>query len=152
MNDHLRVVISGTFLAAIQHPNSVVEVSAGIFYDEDIVLCFRKSKAKYDYLSYKYEFPGGKLESGESPKEALVRELDEELSLSVDSLEFLGTVDHSYPDFDVRLHFFLIPYSGIEPTLKEHTAADWIPIDKLDSIDWAEADRLILPELRDRLA
>ena len=131
----------------------MLEVSAGIIRDGDRILCFRKGESRHSYLSHRYEFPGGKLESGETPAQALVREFQEELRLPVeeDSLEYLCTVDHSYPDFDVCIHAFLTQYNGQDPTLKEHVSMIWVDVNNLLSLDWAPADLKIIPSIGDHL-
>ena len=86
-----------------------VEVVAAILMEGGEVLCMQRKEGRYDYLSYKYEFPGGKLEPGESREEALERELMEEMELDVTITpgEFLTTVEHQYPDFRLVMHCYV---------------------------------------------
>ncbi len=139
------------FLAAADLGSCMFVISAGIVYDGSRYLCFRKGEAKYPYLSHRYEFPGGKVEPGETPEQALVREFSEELELSVDidALRPVGEVQYSYPDFDVLIHAFLVPMDSCEPVLTEHESAGWFGRDELRSLDWIEADRLIVDLLED---
>ena len=132
----------------------MLEVSAGIIHDGNRILCFRKGESRRPYLSHRYEFPGGKLESGETPAQALVREFQEELRLPIEeeSLEFLCTLDHAYPDFEVRIHAFLVPFQGTDPVLTEHEDMTWSPLSKLHELDWVEADLRIIPKVVDHLA
>ena len=76
----------------------MIEVVAAVIYLRNKILCFKRSAGKFDYVSFKYEFPGGKLEAGESPADALKMELQEELGLSVIVGKKLTTVFHEYPD------------------------------------------------------
>lgn len=121
----------------------MLEVSVAILTNGKEVLCFRRGVSKYDYLSYKFEFPGGKIEPSESPEEALVRELSEELgmSLSVSQLQPFQTMVHEYADFSVRIHYFFVRSSNPEYVLKEHTEARWCSPDSIEALDWADADK-----------
>ena len=131
----------------------MIEVSAGIIYSGSRILCFKKGTSKHSYLSNKYEFPGGKLESNESPEQALVREFKEELDLNIDikSLQPVCSIDYSYPDFDMRIHAFLTQYNGQDPTLKEHVSMIWVDVNNLLSLDWAPADLKIILSIGDHL-
>lgn len=126
-----------------------MEVSGAILVHDNKILCAQRGKGKYDYISFVYEFPGGKLEEGETPEEALQRELIEEMDLYIprEDMEFFYTVDHQYPDFRLVMHTFICPVESAEVTLKEHVSAVWLPIDELDSLNWAPADRPIVHEL-----
>lgn len=120
----------------------MIEVSAAIVTDGDRVLCFRKGESKRPYLSYRYEFPGGKLEAGESPYDALARELMEELSLDIGEMDTKSFADlsHDYTDQSVLIHYFLLRSDAPQYFLKEHVSAAWTPISDLESLDWAGAD------------
>ena len=87
-----------------------LEVVAGIIVCGEEILCMQRNKAKYDYISYKFEFPGGKIEQGERPTEALKRELTEELEMkvNVDECDFFMEVDHSYSDFKIKMKSFIL--------------------------------------------
>ena len=129
--------------------SDVLDVSAAIFVDDGRVLCFKRGVSKYPYLSYRFEFPGGKVEDGETPDETIVRELKEELDVEViqsELIPFRNTV-HDYPDFTVRMHFFIID-GNPGYTLKEHCSAVWADADALPQLDWVDADREILQSLR----
>lgn len=104
------------------------------------ILCVRRGATPYPYTSQKYEFPGGKVEPGETPQEALRRELREELDLEVRVGPLLAAVDYEYPDFSITLSVYrCTARSGLR--LKEHAAACWMPPGRLDTLDWAAADR-----------
>ncbi len=141
--------LSGTFLAAADLLDPMIEVSAGIVFSRGKVLCTRKGESRYGYLSHRYEFPGGKLESGETPVDALIREFGEELKADIrgDSIIPLPVVDHDYPDFSVRIHPFVIRADDLEVQLTEYEDQSWLPINELRGIEWIAADELIVNEL-----
>ena len=88
-----------------------------------------------------WEFPGGKLESGETPQQALRREIQEELATTVDVGPLVGTVEYGYPDFHLSLQCYHCRVLAGHLTLLEHEAARWLPLDALASVDWLPADR-----------
>lgn len=126
-----------------------MEVSAAIIMDGTKVLCFKKGVSKHDYLSGHYEFPGGKLEPGEMPTLALVRELAEELNyvVDIDSLEHYNDVDFDYEDFTVKLHYFVIRDSCPVYELREHKEAIWVSVEDLNKLEWVGADYVIVKQL-----
>ncbi|WEK17451.1 MAG: (deoxy)nucleoside triphosphate pyrophosphohydrolase [Candidatus Pedobacter colombiensis] len=91
-------------------------------------------------LPLKMEFPGGKVEPDESPEESLIREIKEELNLDIEIVFGMAANRHSYPDFSINLIPFICRIKGGVIVLSEHTAFDWVGVDKLMSLDWAEAD------------
>lgn len=129
-----------------------VEVVAAILTEGKDVLCMQRKKDRYGYLSYKYEFPGGKVEAGESREEALERELLEELDLDVeiDPRSHFITVEHQYPDFHLVMHCYLHALTDRTFTLKEHHAFQWVSAEKLKELDWAEADWPVVLRLANR--
>ncbi len=110
----------------------------------------QRGKGKFDYISYKFEFPGGKVEPGESRHEALERELREEMDMDVFIAEddYLMTVDHSYPDFCLSLHAYLCRPKSASFTRKEHIEHKWMLPSEIDKLDWAEADIPIVSFLK----
>ena len=95
-----------------------------------------------------WEFPGGKMEAGEGPEEALVREIREELSAEITVDRFLRTVEFDYPSFHLTMHCFLCSLKGAGLHLNEHEAARWLAPEDLDSVRWLPADDALLPDLR----
>lgn len=92
-----------------------------------------------------WEFPGGKMEAGESPEDALVREIREELSAEISVDKFLHTVDYDYPAFHLTMHCFLCSLKGEALHLNEHEAARWLDADEFGSVRWLPADEELLP-------
>jgi 8-oxo-dGTP diphosphatase len=124
-----------------------IEVVAAILCFEDKILCTQRAENKLSYISEKFEFPGGKIEQGESQREALKRELIEELNItpSIEN-EFL-TVIHSYPDFELTMHSFICKTDKINIKLNEHISSIWLSKQDLMQLDWAAADLPIVKKL-----
>lgn len=95
-----------------------------------------------------WEFPGGKVEPGESPEQALRREIREELSAEIRVGELLTTVEWDYPDFHLTLHAFRCTLTAGDPVLREHSAAEWLVPERLDSVGWLPADLQIVKLLK----
>lgn len=93
------------------------------------------------------EFPGGKMEVGETPEEALVREIHEELSAEISVDEFLCTVEYDYPQFHLTMHCYLCSLKTDSLHLNEHEAARWLKNNELDSVKWLPADKIIVEQL-----
>ena len=125
----------------------LVEVVAAVIKFDNKFLCLQRGKGPYDYVSLKYEFPGGKLEIGESRQQALIREIEEELDYAIQvEREFL-TVEHQYPDFLLLMHSYLCTAKDVNFTLTEHIDYKWLIANQLESLDWAAADRAIVKQL-----
>jgi 8-oxo-dGTP diphosphatase len=126
-----------------------LEVVAAILLYDGKILCAQRGLGKYEYISYKYEFPGGKLEPGESQKEALRRELIEEMDVDIETerMEFFYTVNYTYPDFHVEMHSYICEVDLPEINLKEHVSIEWLKSDELKKLDWMPADMPIVEAL-----
>ena len=125
----------------------MIEVSAAIIFIKNKILCFQRGKSKYDYVSYKYEFPGGKLNKGEDPVKALKREITEELMITVGVKEKFKTIFHKYPDFTIKMHCYICHVDNFNGKLNEHINYKLMPIEDLNKIDWIEADIELVKEL-----
>lgn len=124
-----------------------VEVVAGVIFCQDEILCVQRPKNKLPYISEKFEFPGGKIEAGETKEEALQRELLEELNLSTNIKSFFLTVVHPYPDFELTMHSFICEVVSKELILHEHIDQQWLKVNELAKLDWAAADLPIVKKL-----
>jgi 8-oxo-dGTP diphosphatase len=124
-----------------------IQVVAAVIFHDWKALCVQRPVHEKKYVSMKWEFPGGKVEVGESREEALVREIREELSLDIEVSEFFMTIEHTYPDFHLTMHVFKCVLDHGEITLNEHVALKWLPIDELDQLDWAAADIPVVKSL-----
>lgn len=126
-----------------------IQVVAAIVIHEGKVLCVQRGESKLDYISKKFEFPGGKLEANETLEQALTREMAEELKMFVTVERLFLTVEHSYPDFNLVMHSFICQTNSRQLTLTEHLQALWLGIDELDILDWAAADIPIVEQLKE---
>ena len=98
--------------------------------------------------NYTWEFPGGKMEQGESPEEALRREIWEELETRIVVERLIQTVEYDYPNFHLTMHCFWCHIESGALTLKEHEAARWLTKEQLGSVDWLPADRVVVETLK----
>lgn len=97
-----------------------------------------------------WEFPGGKIEAGESHKDALRREIREELATDIEVGSLLTTVEYDYPKFHLTMHCYLCTVVGGNLTLLEHEDARWLNGDELDTVKWLPADETIIDLLKDK--
>lgn len=136
----------------------MLTVVAAVIMHQGEVLCVQKPRTKYAYTSFHWEYPGGKVEPGETEPEALERELREEMDYPIRVIGLLSTVEHTYPDFAIRLRFYFCqPADAEHPrhfVLKEHNACCWLPpyrvpfiadVDPLHQ-DWCAADHIFVPD------
>lgn len=128
-----------------------IEVVAGIICtgspEGQGVRYFATQRGYGDYKDF-WEFPGGKMEPGETPQQALARELREELAIDVNVGRFLCTVEHDYPAFHLTMHcYFCAIAGGKAPELLEHEAARWLSPAELHSVNWLPADIKVVEAL-----
>ncbi len=126
-----------------------LNVVAAIIKYKNKILCMQRGPNKYSYISNKYEFPGGKIEDGESEISALKREIKEELLLDISIKEKLITINHTYPDFSMTMACYICESSDMSLTLTEHIDYKWLEKKELHLLDWASADIPIIKKLQD---
>ncbi|HIF9092056.1 TPA: (deoxy)nucleoside triphosphate pyrophosphohydrolase [Photobacterium damselae] len=117
-----------------------IEVVAAVLINGGQFLAVQRGESQLSYVSKKWEFPGGKVEAGETLVAAITRELEEELRITIAEPQFLLTVEHSYPDFDITMHCFVVDVPTRELELTEHLDFRWLNKDQLWDLDWAAAD------------
>ena len=122
-----------------------IEVVAAIIHDADGRIF--ATQRGYGDMKDGWEFPGGKVELGERPEDALKREILEELDTKIVVEKFLTTVEYDYPKFHLTMHCYLCSVESGQLTLKEHEAARWLRKEQLDSVDWLPADKIVVDEI-----
>ena len=125
-----------------------IHVVAAVIVDHGRV--FATQRGYGDWKDY-WEFPGGKIESGEMPEEALCREIREELDTGIAVKEKITTIEYDYPEFHLSMECFLAEVTEGSLVLKEHEAARWLRNDELDTVRWLPADQTIIELLKQRL-
>ena len=125
-----------------------IEVVAAIIHDDEGRI-FATQRGYGEFKDW-WEFPGGKMEPGETPEEALVREIREELSTEINVDELFYTVEYDYPAFHLILHCYLCSLLTDALHLNEHEAARWLTKDELDSVDWLPADWEVIEALKEQ--
>ena len=126
----------------------MIEVVAAIIELDKKLLAFQRGSSKYSYVANKFEFPGGKVESNEDLSAALLRELTEELGLNAEVGDFVTSVEHTYPDFSIKMHCYLLHLNSFEGELREHVNYAHVSLSEADGLDWIEADRPVLNHLK----
>ena len=121
-----------------------IEVVAAIIRKEDKVFATQRGYGEWKDW---WEFPGGKIEQGETPEEALKREISEELSAEINVDELFSTVDYDYPKFHLTMHCYLCTLQTNAMHLNEHESARWLAKGELDSVNWLPADKTIIEQL-----
>ena len=121
-----------------------VRVVAAIIIENGKVFAIQRG---YGEFKDGWEFPGGKIEPGETPEEAIVREIKEELDTEVEVIELLDTVEYDYPNFHLSMGCFICKIKSGDLVLKEHEAAKWLTKDTLGSLEWLPADMGLVGEI-----
>ena len=129
----------------MQEQKKTVRVAAAVIYDGDRY--FATQRGYGDWKDF-WEFPGGKIEPGETPEEALVREIREELETEISIAGRLAEVEYDYPEFHLSMVCYIARISEGQPVLKEHEAARWLKKEELDEVGWLPADRFVVEMLK----
>ena len=122
-----------------------IEVVAAVIASNNKIFATQRG---YGDFKDGWEFPGGKIEPGETPEEALKREIKEELETEIIIDKYLKTVDYDYPKFHLTMHCFLCKIGSGELNLLEHEAAKWLSRKTINSVDWLPADLLVLDDIK----
>ena len=125
-----------------------IEVVAAIIIKEGQVFATQRGYGEFQGW---WEFPGGKMETGESPQEALKREIREELGAEIEVKELLETVEWDYPNFHLTMHCFICSLLSESLHLNEHEAATWLTHETLRSVKWLPADEILLDKIAEHL-
>lgn len=125
-----------------------IEVVAAIIRQGDKIFATQRG---YGPWKDWWELPGGKMEAGEGPEEALKREIREELSTEIVVGKLLYTIEYDYPEFHLTMHCFMCTLVGEALHLNEHEAACWLTADTLRSVNWLPADEALLPLIESEL-
>jgi len=122
-----------------------VKVVAAIIRSDNKIFATQRG---YGEFKDGWEFPGGKVEEGETPKEALVREIKEELDVEITVGERLVCIEYDYPTFHLSMDCYWAEISSGDLVLKEHEAARWLSWEELDSVDWLSADLGVVEKIK----
>ena len=122
-----------------------VKVVAAIIINNNQIFATQRG-----YGDYKggWEFPGGKIEAGETPQEALIREIREELDMEIKVGEFLEKIEYDYPGFHLSMDCFICTIKSGKPVLREHKAAKWLTVETIDSVSWLPADQKLIETIK----
>lgn len=121
-----------------------INVVAAVIFKDGKVFATQRG---YGEFKDGWEFPGGKVEEGESPEDALRREIREELEVEVNVGELIDTVEYDYPAFHLSMKCYACTIAGGSPHLLEHEAAKWLISTQLGSVDWLPADVTLIPKI-----
>ena len=130
-------------------PMKTINVVAAIIKDKDKVFATQRG---YGEFKDGWEFPGGKVEEGETPEEALKREIEEELNTEIEVGNYLTTIEYDYPLFHLSMRCYWCKIIEGKPVLLEHEAAKWLTKEELDSVDWLPADLTIIELIKESLS
>lgn len=125
-----------------------IKVVAAIIIENGNVFATQRG---YGEFKDGWEFPGGKVEANETPEDALVREIKEELDTEIEVLELLDTVEYDYPKFHLSMECFICKMKSGDLILKEHEAAKWLTKETLNSVDWLPADEGLIGKIEEYL-
>lgn len=123
-----------------------IEVVAAIITNHKEIFVTQRGYGEFKGL---WEFPGGKMEKGETREDALKREIREELETEISVLKFINTIEYDYPNFHLIMHCYLCEVTEGNLVLKEHQDACWMKQDELDKLNWLPADLDLIVDLKE---
>ncbi len=138
----------GSFLKAVRVVGAVIMSEKCFEESAKAAKMIFATQRGYGDLKDGWEFPGGKIEEGESPEAAIVREIREELDTLIKVERYIDTIEYDYPDFHLSMDCFLCSIVEGNLILKEHEAAKWLTKENIDSVDWLPADITIIDKVK----
>ena len=126
-----------------------IRVVAAVIRRDDMIFATARG---YGEFKGGWEFPGGKIEDGESPQEALIREIDEELDTKISVGELIDTIEWDYPDFHLSMDCFWCEIVSGDLVLNEHEDAKWLSKEELNSVEWLPADVTLIEIIRSAMS
>ncbi len=126
----------------------IIRVVAAVIRDGNRIFATQRGYGEYKDW---WEFPGGKIEAGETPQDALIREIKEELDITIYVGDLIDTIEYDYPEFHLSMDCFWSEIKDGELILKEHEAARWLDVDSLENVKWLPADLSLVEKIKERL-
>lgn len=123
----------------------VIEVVAAILQGDGVYFATQRGYGEFEGM---WEFPGGKIEQGETAESALKREIQEELGIDITIDKFLCTTEYDYPSFHLTMHCYLCRVKSGKLELREHKSARWLRTEELDSVEWLPADKDVIETIK----
>lgn len=143
---YIHIKDDGTIMKAVRVVAAIIETT-----DKDGNKMIFSTQRGYGEFKDGWEFPGGKIEEGEAPEDAIQREIKEELDTVVKVESYIDTIEYDYPEFHLSMDCFLCSIVEGDLVLKEHEAAKWLTKDEIDSVEWLPADITIVDKVRKML-
>jgi len=137
----------GSYLKAVRVVGAIIVAEKEICDSSDTMIL--ATQRGYGEFKDRWEFPGGKIEDGETPEEAIVREIKEELDTNIKVERYIDTIEYDYPEFHLSMDCFLCTIIKGDLVLKEHEAARWLTRDTIDEVDWLPADIILMDKIKE---
>lgn len=125
-----------------------IKVVAAIIKNDNLILATQRGYGDFEGM---WEFPGGKIELNETPEEAIIREIKEELDIEIKVTEFIEKVEYDYPEFHLDMDCFFCEIFSGDLILYEHQDARWLAKDELESVDWLPADLGLVEKIKEKI-